>query len=115
MTRGEVLGVLWIVGVSIAANSHVAADRKTRHPKERNRTVCEHPVAAFLVGKIALLDPLLALLGMTSFGPLPCHAPDRLIDVVEELLADDMAVIVAPAPEYRVETTEEDILWQADA
>ncbi len=110
MTFSKIAGVLRVVGVGVAAYLDMASDRNARHPKKRNRSVCEHPVATVPVGKIAVLDPLAALQGMSSFGPVPCHAPDRVVDVAEDLLANDMAVVVAPAPDDRVETSNQGLL-----
>ena len=115
MTFSEIASVLRVVGIGVAANLHMASDRDSRHPKERDRSVCEHPVAPVPASIVSVLQPLEALLGMSSFGPAPCHTPDRVVDVAEDLLADDMAVVVAPAPDDRVETTNQGILRQADA
>jgi len=83
--------------------------------KEGDRSVCEHPVAPVPAGIVSILHPLLALLGMSPFSPVPYHAPDRVVDVVENPFAHDMAVVVAPAPDHRVEAANQGILRQAAA
>ena len=37
-------------------------------------------------------------------------APDRVINAIEDLLAHDVAVVVAPASDYGIETTDQDTL-----
>ena len=88
----------------------MAADRNVQHPKEFDRTVCEHPLVPLLVGIVPILDPLAGTLGMSPFCPVPCHAPDRVVDVVEDVLAHDMAVVVAPAADDRIEAANQDTL-----
>ena len=87
VTFGEIACVLRVVGISVAANLHMASDRDGRHSKERDRSICEHPVAAVPAGIVSVLHPLSALPGMSSFCPVPCHAPDRVVDVAEDVLA----------------------------
>lgn len=49
------------------------------------------------MGKVALGDPTAGFVRVTGFGPAIHPAPDVIVELVERLAADDMAVVVRPA------------------
>lgn len=50
-------------------------------------------------GEVAVDDPFLSFLRVPSFGPTPYFAKHIVIDAVEDLATDRMAVVVGPASE----------------
>lgn len=52
MTRGKIDIMLRIVVTGVAADHHMVPDRNAGQPKQPDRSVCEHPVAAVLVKQV---------------------------------------------------------------
>ena len=66
---GKVVGVLEVIGTGVAADLDVTLNQNARNPKERDRSVRAYPVATFFAGKIAILDPLRTVLGVSPSCP----------------------------------------------
>ena len=99
-----------VVRISPPLNKNMAPDGQARHVEEDCRTVRENPVASGATSVVSPLEPRQTFPGMSPSGPVPCHAPNRLVNVAENLFAHDMAVEVCPTPNDRVEAMNQD-LW----
>lgn len=63
----------------------------------------EHPVLPLKRLEVFLRDPLLGLLCVSAFCPLPQHRKDGVVHRGCGLLAYDVPVIVGPSPNFGVE------------
>jgi hypothetical protein len=48
------------------------------------------------------IDPATRLVSVATYGPFPERLADPVVDALEDLLADNMSVVVGPAPDDRV-------------
>ena len=67
----------------------------------------KHPVMPIDGLKVAGLHPSCAFGGMAALGPAPQGLKDRVVHGLEDLRADHMPVIQRPAPDERVQVTDE--------
>lgn len=74
----------------------MASDRDGCHPEECEGSVREHQVVTVDLGIASALDPTDGPCGDDAAWPSSCHAPGRVVDAVEGLLADDMVVVITP-------------------
>lgn len=50
------------------------------------------------------IDPATRLVSVATYGPFPERLADPVVDALEDLLADNVSVVVGPAPDDGVET-----------
>lgn len=65
--------------------------------------VTERPLPCTLAGEVTILHPAPVFLWMSAACPVPCQAPDLVVEFLENDLSDHVSVVVAPAPKDRVE------------
>lgn len=66
-------------------------------------TVAERPLPVALAGEVPFLDPASAFLWMSATCPVPCQAPDCLVEFLKDDLADHVTKVVTPPSKNRVE------------
>jgi hypothetical protein len=67
----------------------------------------EHPMSVTNGLEVFLSDPLFTFLGMSSGGPTPEGLEDCMVDGGKKAFTDDMAMVLCPSPDDRIELSDE--------
>ena len=101
------VGVEW-VGVALDLDMTLGFNRLLETDDVlTSRGISQAPGFAQLMGKVALGDPAPGFVRVAELGPAIEPSPDEAVELRTRFATDDVAVVVRPAPEDGVESSDE--------
>src|SRR6266487_1484789 len=105
-----IIRISWPLDFCVPLDRHICGldePDRSRRVVHIGYLATEHPVVATYCAEVALLDPSVALSGMSPFCPPPQGFGDCMAHGRKGVLTDDMLVVVCPATDQRVKLENE--------